>query len=379
MVISIKVGRRFDPAVGDGFVVGTTRPVWKGTGNAANNVGCIPGVSRATVASVTQSPGATFNDLNITGQVVITASNQTFHNCRFTYSYSGNSGGGMVDCQGTATGTVFDRCEFEPATPGDRYNGIYGSDFTARRTVITKTVDGIGIYNPNDSVADVLVEGCWIGYLAWFNDDGYAASRANSHSDGSHNDGTQHGSGVNVTYRGNFFQGAKYNATNPGNCVLDPDGVGYTLATGNGVDELIAAPINTSNKTAGVAQIYLAQHSAYFHVGNISFTDNWCWNIGNAGFKVISNRAASVSPEGSSGFSAITDVEFKRNIFGGTARDYGGTYKYYPGRFDTNITVNGNSGRSVGAYADTDGNVWDAAAAVASPGTAIYLRYDAPA
>jgi len=379
MAIAIKVSRRVLPSTGDGFVVGTTRPVWKGSGNAANNVGCYPGVSRTTVASITQVAGATYSDLDITGKITGTVANVTLRNCRFTYSYAGDSGGGMLDLQsGSASGWTIDRCEFEPNTPGDRYNGIYGNDFAVIRSVITKTVDAIGIYNPNGSGANVTVQGCWLGYLAWFNDDGYPA-RPNSHSDGSHNDGTQHGTGVNVSYVGNFIQGAKFNVANPANCVLDSDCIGYSLATGNGVDVLVAAPVNTSNKAAGIAQMFLAQHSAYYHVGNISFTDNWLWNLGNNGFYVKSNRTASVSPELSAGFSAITDVEFKRNTFGGTARDYGGTYKYYPARFDTNITVNGYTGRGVAAYADLDGNVWDAAAAVAAPGTAIYLRYDAPA
>ena len=351
----------------DSFVLGTTMPVWRGTNNAANNVGCLYNVTRTTVGSITQANGAIHQNLNIPFMVTVSQPNQSFINCRFTYSYSGDNGGGMVYCMSAAgQGTYFEHCEFEPSSPGDRYNGIYGHHFTAFRSVITKTVDGFGIYNSNAQPVDVNIEGCWIGYLAWFNDDRDAAP--NGHADGTHNDGIQWGSGTTVTIDGCFWQGAKYNVLNPANCVLDANGMEYTLATGNGVTPLIANPPNTgtdANKGAQQGQLFLGQHSAYFHVSNLIYRRNWLWNFDH-GFKLMSNRAASVAPEMSSGNSIIDTVTFENNILGGTPRNWGGSQLYYPVRYDSNCTINGTQYAAGGVFNDINGNVWDASANVAA-------------
>jgi len=349
----------------DSFVLNTTMPIWRGTNNVANNVGCLYNVTRTTVGSITQSNGAVHQNLNISFQVTITQPNQSFINCRFTYSHSAASDGGIVYCMSAAgQGTYFERCEFEPTTPGNRYNGIYGHHFTAYRCAITKTVDGIGIYNSNAQPVNVTVQGCWIGYCAWFESDGVHTTGTL----GTHNDGIQWGSGTSVTVEGCFWQGAKYNALNPANCVLTSDYMDYTLSNGNGVTPLIASPPNSGtddNKAAQQGQILLGQHSAYFHVSNITYRHNWLWNFDH-GFKIMSDRGSSVSPENSTGKSVVDTITFENNIFGGTPRNWGSSQLYYPVRYDSNVTVNGVQHSGGGVFDDTNGNVWDASANVAA-------------
>jgi hypothetical protein len=351
----------------DSFVLNTTMPIWRGTNNVANNVGCLYNVTRTTVGSITQVSGAVHQNLDIPFQVTVSQPNQSFINCRFTYSYSGDTGGGMVYCMPVAgQGTYFERCEFEPATPGDRYNGIYGHHFTAYRCAITKTVDGIGIYNSNAQPVNVTVQGCWIGHCAWFNDDRPAVG--DGHSDGTHNDGIQWGSGTTVTVEGCFWQGAKYNVLNPANCVLDANWMDYTLSNGNGVTPLISSPPNTgtdANKAAQQGQLFLGQHSAYFHIDTLTYRHNWLWNFDH-GFKVMSARGSTVSPEFSSGYSPVSTIIFENNIFGGTPRNWGSSQLYYPVRYDSNVTVNGVLHAAGGVFDDVNGNVWDASANVAA-------------
>ena len=349
----------------DSFVLGTTMPVWRGTNNVANNVGCLYNVTRTTVGSITQASGAVHQNLDIPFQVTITQPNQSFINCRFTYSHSAASDGGMVYCMSAAgQGTYFERCEFEPTNPGERYNGIYGHHFTAYRCAITKTVDGFGAYNSNAQPVNIVVQGCWVGYLAWFDSDGVHLTGTL----GTHNDGIQWGSGTSVTVDGCFWQGAKFNALNPTNCVLTSDYMDFTLATGNGVTPLIANPstLSTENRAAQQGQLFLGQHSAYFHVSNITYRRNWLWNCDH-GFKLQSNRSSSVAPEGTTGLSIIDTVVFEDNIFGGTPRNWGSSLLYYPVRYDSNCIVNGVQYPSGGTFfTDTHNNVWDINANVAA-------------
>lgn len=354
------------PALDDAnFTLGTTRPVWLGSENIANNVGCIAGVPRATVAASSLSyatPGTLFENLNITGwQNNVVGQNHKFRNCRFNFSYSGDSGGGMSFLMSsTLSGITYERCEWEPDTPGDRYNGVYGHDFTLYRCAITKTVDGLGVYNSNAQPVNAKIHGCWIGHLAWFNDDRQAAG--DGHDDGTHNDGIQQGSGTNIEVIGNFWQGAKYNVLNPDNCILDADGMGFTIQPGNGVTPLALNAGNSSNRNPQQGQIFLSQHSAYFLVNQIVYKQNWLWNFDH-GFKIMSNS----SYLGAGSHRYITDVVFEDNIFGGTPRDWGSSWKYYPVRYDSNVTVNGVRYPSgIAQVADTHGNIWDPDANVAA-------------
>lgn len=277
----------------------------------------------------------------------------------------------MVDTQAAilsdAAPTVFEFCEWEPTTPGDRYSAVYGHDVIVRRCVMTKVVDGIDEYNPYGPNSNVELAGNWIGYLAWFQDD--RPEVGDGHNDGTHNDGDQKGSGRYSNIHGNFFQGAKYNVLNPGNITLDANNIEFTVETGNGV---------TPAARPQQGQLYLAQHTAYYLSDYITFTHNWCWNFDN-GFKLLSNRSASVknwdgsTPSGTT--YPITEVVCRDNIFGGTPYNDGFSQRYYAIRYDSNCTVNGrivNSGTtgSIVTAQDTDsggnpcGNVYAADANV---------------
>lgn len=342
------------PSVEDGFTPDVTRPVWKGTNNPSNNVGCFYNVSRETVSSIVQAPGKTFENLTITTEVRISQPGQRFINCKGNFSYTGDNGGGvfyiMPALLNGAPRTEFYFCEIEPADPRDRYNGIYGHDFYAYRCAITKTVDGFGFYNSSGAPNNVEVSSCWVGHLAWVADD-YGAGRPNGHSDGSgsHNDGGQNGGCPGVSWHGSFLQGAKYNILNPSNCQLDADGVGFVLSPGNGVTPLDRSD-NSRHPQCG--QAFLGKADAFANIGDIHFHHNWLWNWDH-GFKVASNGSRSAG-------QLVEDVLVHDNIFGGSWRDYGGSQRYYPIRYDSNCVVNGDRpAAGVTVIVDTDGNVWD--------------------
>jgi hypothetical protein len=353
--------------VGDGFVMDVTRPVFKGSGHADNNVGCLPGVAKTTVASVTQSTGAVHENLIITGVLTITAAGQTFRNCRFTYSHSAASDGGQVMAQTAVTNgiaTTYERCEFEPTTPGNRFNNYHGHDAKFLRCAMLKGVDGIGVYNSTARPVNVEAAGCWIGWLAWFNADGVHTTGIV----GTHNDIFQAHSGHYVNVHGCFLQGAKFNAVNPGNVVLDANWEEFTIAAGNGSDLLALNSGSTSNRWPQVSQVFLAQHTASYTTRHLTLDKNWVWNFDH-GIKLASNAQAGVIDEtgatvATTGFRELLNVTVTNNIFGGTPRNYGATHKYYPLRYDSNVTVNGVRQTAGGTFTDTAGNVWDASATV---------------
>lgn len=345
------------PISADEFQIGVTQPMWRGSAAANNNVGCLPGVSRTTVASVTQANGAVHSNLTITGKINISASNQKFYNCRFTYSSDGAYTGGLAqNSSNNDYPVMFERCEFEPTTPWDRYNGWYGHHATLLRCAITKTVDALGFYNPSGGPVAMQLLGCWAGYLSWYDDDYYVdpdgtsfpSGRSNGHSDGSgtHNDGVQHGGGSTMEVRGCFFQGAKYNALNPTNVTLDSNYINYTVATGNGV-----TPLDEDTGTYGFPQAgngILAKADVYAPVNNLTIVDNWFWNWGHG---------VSLQTGGSQGATPLV-ATITGNRFGGRWRDYGGTHRYYPIRYNTNCIVNGYQPGAAGSMPDTWGNTW---------------------
>lgn len=349
--------RGHTPISADEFIIGTTQPVWRGTAAPDNNVGCLPGVARTTVVSVTQADGAVHTNLTITGKVNIAAANQQFYNCRFTYASDGHYTGGLAQNSSTNDYPVtFERCEFEPSSTWDRYNGWYGHHATLLRCAITKTVDGLGFYNPSGGPVAMQLLGCWVGHLSWYDDDynvdptgaSFPGGRANGHSDGTgtHNDAVQQGSGSTMEVRGCFLQGAKYNALNPANLTLDSNYINYSLSSGNGI-----TPLDDEIGTYGFAQsgnAILSKADAYAPVTNLTITDNWLWNWGHG-----VSLQTGVSQAGMQIVATITG-----NRFGGRWRNYGGTSRYYPIRYNTNCIVNGYQPGAAGSIADTWGNVW---------------------
>lgn len=339
----------------DPFVLRTTKPLYFGHGDVRNNVGCRANVGRVNYAGAINFANGpvSLSNLNITSLQSVVGAGHRFDNCYFTGSYSGDNGGGVVACtSSTVSDLRFDFCEVEPAVPGDRYNGIYGHDFTFSRGVVTKTVDGFGVYT---AVAggetlrpvNVHIEGSWIGYLSWWKDDRNSAP--NGHPDGSHNDGVQWGSGTHLYIIGSVFNHARYNGDNPGNVVINED-ESFTVSAGNGVNVLAfsTAQVVTNPQSP---QILLGQHSNGI-IDYLWFEDNWLIN-GDNGLKLMSNSTYL----GTGAHRAIANVSFLRNKYQGVWRDQGGAYHAYPGRWDSNVTVNGVK-RAGGTYVDTANNTW---------------------
>ena len=357
-------------AAADAFVLGTTKPIFISPGHASNNVGNKYGVTRTNYAGTINFANGPVNlsNLNVSSLQNVTGAGHQFTNVLFTGSYAGDAGGGQLMATASSVSDLkLDFCEFRPSKPGDRYNGIYGHDFTASRCAIERTVDGLGVYNRYAAPVNVELLGSWIGRLAWYDNDG--STRPGGHTDGSHNDGIQHGSGSNLRVIGNVFNGAKYNTLNPANVTTNSSGL-MTIAAGNSVTPCALNSGNSTNRNPQQGQLFLAQHSAYFEVIDITFEDNWLIN-GDCGFKLMSNKWGGVRAD-------VHQVSFKRNKYSGAWRDWGGTYHYYPARWDSNCTVNGVK-RAGGAYDDTDGNIWEnlASVPVAFRGKPIKLRIDA--
>jgi hypothetical protein len=355
----------------DPFVLRATKPVFIYNGHASNNVGLSAEVSRTNYSGTINFANGPVNltNLNITNLQTVVGTGHRFTNCLFNGSYSGDSGGGQVIAQDASVKNLrFDFCEFRPSTLGDRYNGVYGHDFTISRSVIRRSVDGLGVYNPHASAVNVSLLGCWVGQLSWYLDDG-GATRPNGHLDGTHNDGIQQGSGTNLQVIGNLFNGARYNAVNPTNVALDSHGA-MMIEPGNGLTPLALGLGNDSHQWPQQGNLFLAQHSAYHLVSDIVFEDNWLMN-GDHGFKLQSNFWGG-------GRREIVNVSYKRNKYSGVWRDWGGSYHHYPARWDSNCTVNGRR-LAGGVYDDTDGNVWENSAEVPSAfrGKPVKLRVDA--
>ena len=339
---------------GDDFVLNVTRPRFYSSGDPRNNVGCYPGVPRTTVTGVVQSAGAVHENLTITGKVAITAPNQTFRNCRFTFSSTGDGAGGLLQSHNTQPHpTLIERCEFEPDNPWDRYNGLYGHHLTVIRCAIRRCVDGIGLYNPSGGPIDSQILGCWIGYNSWYYDDRYVDPAGTSfpggrqwgHSDGSHNDGIQAGgSGGGIVVHGNFWQQAKYNGLNPENVVLNED-ESYTLNPGNGITPLSETGANNSRPQSG--QCFLGNAAAYGPFTGLDFQHNWVWN-GDNGILLQVGPAQG---------AARIQATVANNIFGGRWRAQGSTTKYRALYYGPRTDMNGET-IAADAKLDTWGNVW---------------------
>lgn len=94
----------------------------------------------------------------------------------------------------------------DPQTPHRNWDGIKGYRFKVWRANISRTVDGIGVFNnnPGQQVAPIGVEvrQSWIHDLAY-----WPNPPDTSHSDGSHPDGIQVQGGGLVVVRGNLIEG----------------------------------------------------------------------------------------------------------------------------------------------------------------------------
>lgn len=218
------------------LVAGTNTVCAYGIGENSNNalVGCRdvqgPGGAAAAPAAPSGKPNASNTGVpagttlsNYTGPLTITtdgtvidgkavygdlriqARNVTIRN---SYLHCGSDvPAGNTGCVDANSAKVFnltvENTTINPDRPSYYRDGIVGHEFTARRNHITRTNDGLGIFNRpgGPAQANVTAEGNYIHDLTHWNYDP-------AHSDGSHNDGIQIQGGENIVIRGNNVVGS---------------------------------------------------------------------------------------------------------------------------------------------------------------------------
>lgn len=186
--------------------------------------------------------------------ITIAAKNVVIRNCKQIASYTGLGNGGLF----TMTAEVCENILFEnvsicPTTPGDRYNSLYGHDFTARNCHLKWGVDGVGVANKYGPRVNVNLLNNYFDEQAWFSDD------RGAHTDGTHNDHIQHHSGQGLWVVGNYFCGTR------------------------------KAFLGTA-PTPQTSQIMLSQTEAYYDTGDVHFNYNFIAG-GSEGVKVKSKSS----------------------------------------------------------------------------------------
>lgn len=286
MAITIKGGRRVLPGVGDGFELGVTEPTYYREGGLASDAGPFaaplaastdpgvagvrPGVTRANYSgSINWATPQLVENKNLTGAAAdslhaMTGSGHTIRNCfvpGLDTPTVPSGGGGVIECKdASCSGITFEYLTICPTHPNDRWDGIYGHDFTAYRCLIEHTVDAFGIVNQYASGADVTIQGCWAGNFSWYDDD------RGAHGDGTHNDWLQHHSSANVLVEGSTLWGYKWNTLNPSN-------------SGGGTTPLVFDSGWASNRNPQAGQGILESNVAYYHNDNSEYRTLWLYGF----------------------------------------------------------------------------------------------------
>lgn len=157
------------------------------------------GPTTITVDGTVIDSKAIYSDLKIAARNVIIRNS-------YVHCGTGNpsSNTGCIDANsGNVYNLLVERTTIIPDSPSYYRDGIVGHEFTARKNHISRTNDGIGIFNkPGGSVlANVTVDGNYIHDLTHWNYDP-------AHSDGTHNDGIQIQGGQNIAIRNNNIVGS---------------------------------------------------------------------------------------------------------------------------------------------------------------------------
>ena len=138
---------------------------------------------------------AVYGDLRVQARNVFIIRNSYLH-CGSQIP-SGNIG--CIDANSPAVyNLLVTNCTIIPDHPSHYRDGIVGHEFTARANHISRSNDGIGIFNrPGGSTkANVTVDGNYIHELTHWNYDP-------AHFDGTHNDGIEIQGGENIAIRNN--------------------------------------------------------------------------------------------------------------------------------------------------------------------------------
>lgn len=148
--------------------------------------------------------GTVLDGLEIWGDIKVKAANVTIKN---SLLHGGTaipkSNTGVIDANDSrVVNLVVKDSTITPSTPSYYRDGIVGHDYTALRNHISRSNDGLGIFNrpAGPAAANVTAKGNYIhGLTYWSNDP--------AHSDGTHNDGIQVQGGENILIAGNTVVG----------------------------------------------------------------------------------------------------------------------------------------------------------------------------
>lgn len=148
--------------------------------------------------------GTVLDGLEIFGDIKVRAANVTIKNSRLHGGTAiPKSNTGIIDANDARVkNLVVQDSTLLPQRPSYYRDGIVGHDYSALRNHITKTNDGLGIFNrpAGPAAANVNAKGNYIhGLTFWSNDP--------AHTDGSHNDGIQVQGGENIHIQGNTIVG----------------------------------------------------------------------------------------------------------------------------------------------------------------------------
>ena len=188
------------PVITPAVAAVTGKPSAANAGVAANlALAPYSGPTTITVDGTVIDGKAVYSDLKVAAKNVIIRN--SYLHCG-TGNPPGNSG--CVDANsGAVYNLLVQNTTIIPDHPSYYRDGIVGHEFTARNNHISRTNDGIGIFNkPGGSLlANVTVQGNYIHDLTHWNNDP-------AHSDGTHNDAIQIQGGQNISITGNAIVGS---------------------------------------------------------------------------------------------------------------------------------------------------------------------------
>lgn len=345
-----RVPRDIPGAEAPAFVLGETMPVYYMEGGTPTDAGPFappmatlgdpgiagikPGVSRSNYSgSINWSSPQNLKDLNVTGAAAvslraITGTDHVLSNilCKGLDTPTASpSTGGILDCRASSCARLrFEHITISPTYPNDRWDGIYGHDFTAYRVLIERTVDGFAVLNPYSPNVNVSIEGCWAGNLSWFSDD------RGAHADGTHNDLIQHHTGLYLNVEGTTFWGYKWNSLNP------------TNGSGTGSGEVLNWTTTSGSLPAGATSfpqtgnVIIDQTEAYYHVGQANYHNLWIYG----GQHVFYARSkCGISSHG--GHKYASNPQFKNiTLMNDDQKDFGGSLHTYTIRPDISNVIN---------------------------------------
>ena len=254
----------------------------------ANNTGVPVGTVLTLVeGNTTISQPGVYDANDYRGFVTVTASNVTLTRSKFNGgtlpvvacdpAKSGSGATGALVISSNATNVVIEDSDIIIANPHKLIDGLRGSNFTLRRSEVSRGVDGIGIYG----VGNVVVENSYIHDLYWFAESQYHQCTP------SHNDSIQLHNGVNVRFSSNTIIGKTFNNANAnaaiqvnqnggqttGNLTIDGNWMNYGGCTLNISENQLAAINNlkvTNNKFGRNASVLISGEPCAIIVSTIT-------------------------------------------------------------------------------------------------------------